>query len=81
MLGQFYEKVSDEVAAASNGAGADVLGPGLARKEFEHAIDANHPLRGRIRRNEAVDANLTEKQVIAKVRELLGQPPERVKLQ
>lgn len=76
-LEQFYARVADEAAGAPGA--VVVLGPGLARKEFEKSIGANHALAGRIEKNEPADANLTENQVVATARKLLGQPPARAK--
>ena len=77
-LDRFYSKVAEQAGAAANGAGVVVLGPGMARKEFEKAADGGFA--GRIRHNESVDAKLTEAQVVAKARDLIGKSPRRAQV-
>jgi len=78
-LRRFYSEVADEAARNTTPARVVVLGPGQARKEFQHALEDKHALAQKIERNESVDANLTEAQVVARVKEMLGQPPARMK--
>ncbi|MFG0273984.1 MAG: hypothetical protein ACF8QF_02890 [Phycisphaerales bacterium] len=76
-LEQFYAKVAEQARSAANGSGLVVLGPGMARKEFEKIASG---LADRIRHNEGVDANLTEAQVVAKARDLVGKSPRRAQV-
>lgn len=78
-LDHFYEQVAGEAAKRAADGAVAVIGPGMARKEFEKSIDATHKLHGRITQNESVDANLTDAQLKARAKELLGRPAARVK--
>jgi hypothetical protein len=78
-LDHFYEEVAGEAARRAGDGEVVVIGPGMARKEFEKSIESTHSLRGRIARNESADANLTDAQLKARAKELLGRPPARVR--
>lgn len=78
-LDQFYEEVATEAARRADDGEVVVIGPGMARKEFAKSIKTTHALHGRIERNEGVNANLTDAQLKARAKELLGRPPARVK--
>lgn len=70
----FFEEIAGEAAGAKR---VLVLGPGQAPRELVSFLGDDRRFEGVIEGVESADANLTENEVVEKVRKALGEPPMR----